>query len=102
MGCIGKRKLIRNWRSAALTQAGEIDPNSAKMHVLIGDVFRQKRRWSEAEGEYRKALAIDPRSNGARLSLAIVLFTELKTDESSEIAKSLLAEKRRMILKQIC
>jgi len=76
---------------AALTRAGEIDPDSAKMHVLIGDVFRQKRRWGEAEVEYRKALAIDQHSRGARLSLAIVLFTELKTDESLEITKSLLA-----------
>jgi tetratricopeptide (TPR) repeat protein len=77
---------------ATLTRAGEIDPNSPRMHVLTGDVFRQKRRWSEAEAEYRKALAIDPTSRGARLSLAIVLFTELKTDEAFEITKSLLAE----------
>jgi tetratricopeptide (TPR) repeat protein len=77
---------------AALTRAGEIDPNSTRMHVLIGDVFRQKRRWSDAEAEYRKALSIDPKSRGARLSLAIVLFTELKTNESFEIAKALLAE----------
>lgn len=77
---------------SALTRAGEIDPNSAKMHVLIGDVYRQKRRWSDAEAEYRKALDLDPRSHGARLSLAIVLFTQLKTDESLAITKSLLAE----------
>ena len=77
---------------ATLMRAGEIDPNSPRMHVLTGDVFRQKRRWSEAEAEYRKALAIDPTSRGARLSLAIVLFTELKTDEAFEITKSLLAE----------
>ncbi len=77
---------------AALMRADEIDPNSSQMHILTGDVFRQKRRWSEAEAEYRKALAIDPASRGARLSLAIVLFTELKTDESMAITKSLLVE----------
>jgi tetratricopeptide (TPR) repeat protein len=77
---------------ATLTRAGEIDPDSPRMHVLTGDVFRQKRRWSEAEAEYRKALAIDPKSRGARLSLGIVLFTELKTDEAIEIARSLLSE----------
>jgi len=77
---------------ASLTRAGEIDPDSPRMHVLTGDVFRQKRRWSEAEAEYRKALAIDPASHGARLNLGIVLFSELKTDEAFTIAKSLLAE----------
>jgi len=77
---------------ASLTRAGEIDPDSPRMHVLAGDVFREKRRWGEAEGEYRKALAIDATSRGARLNLAIVLFTELKTDEALAITKSLLSE----------
>ena len=77
---------------AALTRAGEIDPDSPRMHVLIGDVFRQKRRWSEAEVEYRKAIHLDPKSHAGRLSLAIVLFTELKTEEAWEIDQSLLRE----------
>ena len=77
---------------AALTRAGEIAPNSPQMRVLIGDVFRQKRRWSEAEAEYRKAVALDPKSRSARLSLAIDLFTELKTDEAFDLDKSLLEE----------
>lgn len=77
---------------ASLTRAGAIDPDSPRMHVLAGDVFREKRRWGDAEAEYRKALAIDPASRGARLSLAIVLFTELKTDEALTITKSLLSE----------
>lgn len=77
---------------AALTRAGEIDADSPRMHVLLGDIFRQKRRWDDAELEYRKAVALDPRSHAARLSLAIVLFSELKTDEASNIDQSLLAQ----------
>jgi tetratricopeptide (TPR) repeat protein len=77
---------------AALTHAGEIDADSPRMHVLLGDTFRQKRHWDEAESEYRKAVALDPTSHAARLSLAIVLFTELKNDEAFSIDRSLLAE----------
>jgi len=62
------------------------------MHVLLGDTFRQERQWDEAEREYRKAIAIDPKSHAARLSLAIVLFTELKDDEAFDIDRSLLEE----------
>jgi tetratricopeptide (TPR) repeat protein len=76
----------------ALTRAGEIDADSPRMHVLLGDVFRQKRRWDEAEAEYRKAVALDPKSHSARLSLAIVLFSELKNDEALDIDRNLLAE----------
>jgi tetratricopeptide (TPR) repeat protein len=77
---------------AALTRAGEIDANSPRMHVLLGDILRQRRRWDDAETEYRKAVAIDPTSHAARLSLAIVLFSELKTDEAFNFDRSLLAE----------
>jgi predicted Zn-dependent protease len=77
---------------AALTRAGEIDADSPRMHVLIGDIFRQKRKWDSAEAEYRKAVSLDPRSRIARLSLAIVLFSELKTDEAFQIDRSLLRE----------
>jgi tetratricopeptide (TPR) repeat protein len=77
---------------AALTRAGEIDADSPRMHLLLRDIFRQKRRWDEAESEYRKAVALDPKSRAARLSLAIVLFSELKTDEALDIDHSLLVE----------
>ena len=77
---------------AVLEHAGEIDPDSPHMHVLIGDVYRQKHQWDDAETEYRKAMALDPTSHGARLNLGIVLFTELKTDEALAVAESLLVE----------
>ena len=77
---------------AALARAGEIDPDSSRMHVLLGDIFRQKRHWSEAESEYRKAINLDPKSRAARLSLAIVLFTEMKADEAFNLDKALLNE----------
>jgi len=77
---------------AALIRAGEIDADSPRMHVLLGDVFRQKRRWDDAEAEYRKAVDLDPNSHSARLSLAIDLFSELKNDEAFTIDRKLLEE----------
>lgn len=76
----------------ALARAGEIEPDSARMHVLIGDAFRQRRHWSEAEAEYRKGISLDPQSRAARLGLAIVLFTEMKTDEAFAVDKSLMQQ----------
>ena len=77
---------------AALVRAGEIDPDSPRIHFLLGNVLRQKRKWSEAEAEYRRAVALDPMNRAARLSLAITLFSELKLDESFEIDRGILAE----------
>jgi len=85
-------KADQNLAIQALDRAGEIDANSPRMHVLLGDVFRQKRRWEEAEAEYRRAVALDPKSRSARLSLAITLYSELKNDEAFAITESLLSE----------
>ena len=91
-GLYWESKAYQKLAVAALNRASEINPDSPRMHVLIGDVFRQKRHWSEAETEYRRAVALDAKSRSARLSLAIVLFTELKTGESFQIDQTLLTE----------
>lgn len=91
-GLYWESKADQNLAIQVLARAGEIDANSPRMHVLLGDVFRQKRRWEEAETEYRKAIALDPKSRSARLSLAITLFSELKNDEAFSLDEALLSE----------
>lgn len=76
----------------ALGRAGAIDADSPRMHVLLGDVFRQGHRWEEADAEYRKAVALDPKSHSAQLSLAITLFAETKADAALSLDRSILAE----------
>ena len=50
---------------AALAHAGETDSNSPLLHVLLGDIYRQKQKWDASENEYRKALALEPRNQSA-------------------------------------
>ena len=92
LGLYWESKADQKLAISALSRAGEIGADSPRMHVLLGDVFRQKRRWDDAEAEYRKAVALDAKSHAARLSLAITLFSGLKTDEAFDIDRSLLAE----------
>src|SRR5579872_4826871 len=91
-GLYWESKADENLAIEALARAGEIDSSSPRMHQLLGDVFRQKRNWEGAEAEYRKALALDPKNRGARLSLAITLFSELKNDEALNLDEALLRE----------
>ncbi len=91
-GLYWESKADQNLAVQALARAGEIDANSPRMHVLLGDVFRQQHHWDEAEAEYRKAIVLEPTSHTARLSLAITLFTELKNDEALSLDESLLSE----------
>jgi tetratricopeptide (TPR) repeat protein len=76
----------------ALTHASESDSNSPQLHLLLGDIYRQKQRLEEAESEYRKALALEPHNQSASLGLAMALFANGKSDEALAIDKALLVE----------
>lgn len=76
----------------ALTRAGETDSNSPQLHVVLGDIYRQKQRWEEAENEYQKALALESHNQSASLGLAMALFSNGKSDEALAVDKALLVE----------
>jgi tetratricopeptide (TPR) repeat protein len=76
----------------ALSRAGETGANSPQLHVLLGDIYRQKQQWSDAEDEYRKALALEPHNQSASLGLAMALFADGKSDEALAIDRALLVE----------
>jgi tetratricopeptide (TPR) repeat protein len=80
VGLYWQSKADQKLAIATLTRASQIDANSPGMHVLLGDVYRQNRRWADAESEYSKALALEPDNRSGRLGLAISLFADGKRD----------------------
>jgi tetratricopeptide (TPR) repeat protein len=58
----------------ALDRYEEMDPNSAQSHLLLGDIYRQRKQFVEAEKEYKLALAITPNSSAALFGLASAYF----------------------------
>ena len=92
IGLYWESKADQRLAIAALTRAGETDAHSPLMHVLLGDIYRQKERWEEAEQEYQKALALDPQYQSASLGLAIALFSNGKSEEAFTVDKALLKE----------
>ncbi len=77
---------------AALSRAGETATNSPQLHILLGDIYRQKQRWDDAETEYRKALALESHNQSATLGLALALFEGGKNRDALTIDKTLLAD----------
>ncbi len=76
----------------ALTRAGQADPNSPGINILLGDLYRQKENWDAAEEKYRRAVAIDPKNEAGRFGLAIALFNSGKSEEALSIDEGLLTE----------
>lgn len=73
-----------------LARASTIDSDSPTMHVLLGDVYRQRRYYPDAEQEYRKALVIQPGNVGALLGLSLTLLADSEIDEALDLAKAAL------------
>ena len=74
----------------ALTRAGELDSGSPRLHVLLGDVYRQQLNFLEAEQEYRKALALQPEDPGALFGLSLTLLADSRIDEAYRLAQAAL------------
>jgi len=73
-----------------LARASTIDSDSPTMHVLLGDVYRQRRYYPDAEQEYRKALVIQSGNAGALLGLSLTLLADSEIDEALDLAKAAL------------
>jgi tetratricopeptide (TPR) repeat protein len=74
---------------SALEKFQQIEPNSARTHLLLGDIYRQRARFEDAQVEYQNALAITPNDPAALIGLASAYFGDgniEKTKETTQLA----------------
>ena len=64
--------------------ATRADPNLAEPHALLGRIFSQKRRLTEAAAEFHEAVRLRPDFMQARLDLASVLVAENEVQQAVE------------------
>jgi predicted Zn-dependent protease len=83
-------KSAQKLATETLARASELDSSSPTLHVLLGDIFRQRKHYSEAEQEYRKALVIEPQNSGALFGLCLALLANSKLDEALRLAEGAL------------
>ncbi len=75
---------------AALVRAGLAEPDSGRVHLLLGEIYRDKHNFKEAEAEYRKAISLKPGELAAHLGLATTYYRAFKFDLAiPEIQKAL-------------
>jgi tetratricopeptide (TPR) repeat protein len=90
-GLYWETKSAQKLATETLAHASELDSNSPTLHVLLGDVYRQREHYQDAEQEYRKALAIQAANPGALFGLSLSLLGEGKNDEALTVAQAALA-----------
>jgi len=75
----------------ALAKATALNPESASLHALSGDMLRGKGDLPSAAQEYRKAIALMPDFLAAHLGLARDLYSDNKPAEAEEELKFVLS-----------
>jgi predicted Zn-dependent protease len=89
-GLYWETKSAQRLATEALGRASETDSGSPKLHVLLGDLYRQQKSFPDAEQEYRKALALVPGDTGALFGLSLALLADNQLDEAFEVAETAL------------
>ncbi|MBZ5685567.1 MAG: tetratricopeptide repeat protein [Acidobacteriia bacterium] len=91
-GLYWETKSAQKLASYALARASTTDPGSPKLHVLLGDVYRQQRAFPDAEQEYRKALALRPEDSGALFGLSLAMLADGDSDGALSVAQAALTK----------
>ena len=74
----------------ALGRASQLDSGSPTFHVLLGDLYRQRKFFPDAAQEYQKALALAPNDVGALFGFSLALLADNKLDQAFDVAHTAL------------
>jgi tetratricopeptide (TPR) repeat protein len=76
----------------ALAYAGEVEPNSVRLHELLAESYRDRERYAEAEAEYKVALSINPNEFAALVGAATNYLQELRIELAHQMIQNALAQ----------
>lgn len=75
----------------ALARFQQLEPDSARNHILLGDIYHQLGREDDAQAEYLKALSLAPGDPAAMLGLANAYLDNYNAKGAMQIAQAALA-----------
>ena len=76
----------------SLARFQQLESDSPKSHVLLGDIYHQLEREDDALVEYQKALALEPGNAAAMLGLASAYLSNNNIEKAMETARAALGQ----------
>jgi tetratricopeptide (TPR) repeat protein len=76
--------------SVAFGHFEQLKPDSERTHLLLGDMYRQRQRFEQAESEYKTASTLAPQNPAPLFGLASAYSQDSKTDLALSTAKTAL------------
>jgi len=92
-GLYWETKSAEKLATEALARASELDSGSPTLHVLLGDINRERKQYVDAKSEYQRALAIRPDDSGALFGLCLAMLADSDTDGALRVAKAALQKR---------
>lgn len=77
---------------ASLAHFEQLEPNSARSHILLGDIYRQSQQYDDAQKEYKAALGISQDNAAALLGLAEAYYGDANIDMTIATAQKALQQ----------
>ena len=74
----------------SLSRFQQLESDSARSRVLLGDIYHQLEREDDAQAEYQKALSLEPGDPAAMLGLASSYLSNNNNDKAMETARTAL------------
>jgi predicted Zn-dependent protease len=74
----------------SLARFQQLESDSPRSHILLGDIYHQLEREDDAQDEYQKALALEPGNPAAMLGLAFAYLSNNSIDKAMETARTAL------------
>jgi tetratricopeptide (TPR) repeat protein len=71
----------------SLARFRQLEPDSAKSHVLLGDIFRQMERFDDAQAEFGRALDLAPEDPAALLGMASACLSNSNFPKAKQTAR---------------
>ncbi len=75
-----------------LVYAGEVEPDSIRLHELLAESYRDRGKFGEAEAEYKVALEINPKEFAALIGAGANYLQAQRIDRAAEMVQRALAE----------
>ena len=76
----------------SLARFQQLESDSARSHVLLGDIYYQLERFDDAQSEYMHALAMAPGDPAAMLGLASTYLSNNNNEKAEETARMALQQ----------
>jgi len=65
-----------------LYEAGLADPNSFRVHLLLGEAYRMMKKYEASKAEYQRALELKPKDSSVHLGLATLYWQAKEYDKA--------------------